>query len=119
MAFSKAVIERAFYKKANGHCQICGKQLVFEHRGRNGGRGSWEAHHSKPQADGGKDTYANCTILCYQCHQQPQRAVLQKAKSKSVTTDDLLFGNTIKRSGNKISSNNKKKSGGLGGGLLW
>lgn len=67
MAFSKDDVEQAF-KKANGRCEICGKQLVFKNRGRGSGRGEWEAHHKHHKKSGGSDTLSNCKILCVDCH---------------------------------------------------
>ena len=48
---------------------ICGKQLDWEKRGREGKR-AWEAHHIVSQDAGGSDTYSNCEILCWNCHSE-------------------------------------------------
>jgi len=79
MAFPNDVVETA-WKKAGGKCgcqrtthyyhreSICGQGLVLESRGRESGRGAWEAHHK----DGNHDNSvpANCEILCWECHKQ-------------------------------------------------
>ena len=111
MGFTEDTKRNAF-ERANGCCEICGKRLVFGNRGRNGGRGSWEAHHKKPKSEGGTDTLRNCMILCYQCHQQPQKAVSRKSKNQS--PDDIIFGGGI-LGGGILGGNNKKG----GGGFLW
>lgn len=74
MAFSQLVVNTA-WKMSAGTCQCrkdlhehangrCGKQLVFENRGREG-RGAWEAHHIITAAG---DILSNCDILCWECH---------------------------------------------------
>lgn len=66
MAFSSSVLETA-WKKASGQCERCGKQLVWDNRGREG-RGRWEAHHKTSVAADGSDSLSNCEILCFDCH---------------------------------------------------
>jgi 5-methylcytosine-specific restriction endonuclease McrA len=41
---------------------------VWENRGRETGRGAWEAHHIVSQEAGGESTLSNCEILCWDCH---------------------------------------------------
>ncbi len=100
MGFSEDTKRRAF-ERANGRCEICGKQLVFGNRGRNGGRGSWEAHHKRPRSEGGSDTIKNCMVLCYQCHQQPQKAAVRNStrKSSDIVFGGGLFGGNVGRGG--------------------
>lgn len=75
--FPEDVVRRA-WNRAGGRCECerkthrhpygrCGKQLVWENRGREG-RGAWEAHHIVSQDAGGPSTYSNCKILCWDCH---------------------------------------------------
>lgn len=52
----------------HGHSGRCNKQLVWENRGRETGRGAWEAHHRVSQAAGREPIYSNCEILCWDCH---------------------------------------------------
>ena len=66
MSFSSSVLETA-WKKAGGKCERCGKQLVWDNRGRDG-QGRWEAHHKTSVAAGGSDGLSNCEILCFECH---------------------------------------------------
>ena len=67
MAFPQSVVKQA-WDKVNGHCNRCGKQLVWNNRGDDGQRGAWEAHHKLSQSHGGSDTLSNCEILCLNCH---------------------------------------------------
>lgn len=66
MAFPKSVIDKA-WDRADGHCETCGKQLVYDHH-EEGERGAWEAHHIKAQKDGEDNSLSNCKILCLDCH---------------------------------------------------
>lgn len=77
MAFPESVVKEA-WKRARGECECerdqhshrgkrCGKQLVWENRGKDGARGCWEAHH---KVAGGGDTLSNCEILCCDCHKR-------------------------------------------------
>ena len=63
MSFNNETKRMAF-TRANGRCQSCGKQLVFENNGRFG-LGCWEAHHINSN---GADVLSNCKILCFDCH---------------------------------------------------
>lgn len=42
--FTPQEIEEAWIR-ADGHCECCGKELVWEHSRSVPGRGAWEAHH--------------------------------------------------------------------------
>lgn len=75
MAFSEETVEEA-WKRAGGRCECrrtthnhsyvrCNKELVWENRGRETGRGAWEAHH---RSSIGGDSLSNCEILCWDCH---------------------------------------------------
>ncbi len=74
MAFSEQTILEA-WKRAKGRCECrrythnhtipCNKELVWENRGRETGRGAWEAHH---RGILGGDSLSNCEILCWDCH---------------------------------------------------
>ncbi|RKY39224.1 MAG: hypothetical protein DRP72_00355 [Candidatus Omnitrophota bacterium] len=77
MAFSDEVVRQAWIR-AGGKCECkrtthnhyygrCNKDLVWENRGREEGRGAWEAHHISST---GGDTLSNCEILCWDCHRQ-------------------------------------------------
>ena len=78
MAFSEDTIKKA-WQRADGKCECrrsshnhpytrCNKELVWENRGRESGRGSWEAHHKTSIQSGGDDSLSNCEILCWDCH---------------------------------------------------
>lgn len=67
MAFSEETVREA-WRSAGGKCECrrtthnhpyarCNKELVWENRGRETGKGAWEAHHRN--ANGG-DTVSNC-----------------------------------------------------------
>ena len=76
MSFPESVVRQA-WNSAGGRCECtrenhghygrCGKQLVWENRGRETGRGDWEAHH---RVAGGPDVASNCEILCWDCHKK-------------------------------------------------
>ena len=66
MAFSEYVKIQA-WKRANGRCEKCNKQLVWANHNE-GERGAWEAHHKTSVAVGGQDVLSNCKILCLECH---------------------------------------------------
>lgn len=80
MAFSDETVLAA-WKRAGGKCECrrvshnhgynsCDKELVWENRGRESGRGAWEAHHITSVQAGGNDSLSNCEILCWDCHQK-------------------------------------------------
>lgn len=69
MAFSEEIVREAF-KRAKGKCESCGKDLSFSNRGRDTGRGEWEAHHRTRVSSGGTDVLSNCKILCWNCHKK-------------------------------------------------
>ncbi len=66
MAFSQVTIYAAWLK-ANGRCERCGKELVFDNH-QEGERGAWEAHHKTARDVGGSDSLSNCEVLCLDCH---------------------------------------------------
>jgi hypothetical protein len=76
LVFSDNVIEQA-WKRASGKCECkrwahihhpvrCGKELVFDSRGKEG-QGRWEAHRVSPKYG---DILYNCEILCADCYKQ-------------------------------------------------
>ncbi len=78
MAFSEETVRQA-WQRADGKCECtrsahshaygrCSKELVWENRGRESGRGAWEAHHKTSVESGGSDALSNCEILCWDCH---------------------------------------------------
>ncbi|MEW5951086.1 MAG: HNH endonuclease signature motif containing protein [Elusimicrobiota bacterium] len=78
MGFPESIIKEA-WQRANGRCECrrkehnhlyirCNKELVWENRGRENGRGAWEAHHRISVESGGDNTLSNCEILCWDCH---------------------------------------------------
>ncbi|MFA7074165.1 MAG: HNH endonuclease signature motif containing protein [Endomicrobiaceae bacterium] len=69
MAFSVEVKKEAF-KRAGGKCESCRKELIYEHNGRDTGKGAWEAHHRLSVESGGTDVLSNCKILCWECHEK-------------------------------------------------
>lgn len=66
MAFSESV-RLEIFKQANGHCEKCGKQLVYDNH-LPGEKGAWQAHHKVSQRSGGKDVPSNGMALCLDCH---------------------------------------------------
>lgn len=64
MAFPDSVVE-AVWQIVNGKCEKCGKQLVWDNRGRED-RGAWEAHHIDGNPN--NNTHSNCRILYWDCH---------------------------------------------------
>lgn len=66
MAFSSET-KKAIFANANGRCERCGKQLVFENHFE-GERGAWEAHHRVAVSKGGSDAPSNGEALCLDCH---------------------------------------------------
>ena len=78
MTFSDETVRRAWIR-AYGRCECrreghghpfvrCNKELVWDNRGRESGRGAWEAHHRTSVDSGGTDDLSNCEILCWDCH---------------------------------------------------
>lgn len=67
MAFSEST-KKQIFANANGKCEKCGKQLVYENHTR-GERGAWQAHHRVSVASGGNDTASNGKALCLDCHE--------------------------------------------------
>jgi 5-methylcytosine-specific restriction endonuclease McrA len=78
VAFSDGTVKRA-WNLAGGKCECrrithdhpdihCGRKLIWKNRGREGGRGAWEAHHLTELQNGGSDILSNCEILCWECH---------------------------------------------------
>lgn len=57
------------FANANGKCERCGKQLVFENHDE-GERGAWEAHHRLAASKGGGDEPSNGEALCLDCHKR-------------------------------------------------
>lgn len=66
MAFSDTT-KRLIFDNANGKCERCGKQLVFENH-HEGQYGAWEAHHRTSVQAGGGDYASNGEALCLACH---------------------------------------------------
>ena len=66
MAFSSDT-KRKIFDNANGKCEKCGKQIVFDNH-TEGQYGAWEAHHKISVASGGSDTASNGKALCLDCH---------------------------------------------------
>lgn len=65
--FSDETIELA-WTNAKGQCVSCGKDLVWDNKGRENGRGCWEAHHGP--GGRGDNSEKNCYILCWACHKK-------------------------------------------------
>jgi hypothetical protein len=65
--FSDETVENA-WNEADGRCEKCDKELVWENRGRENGRGCWEAHHKDGNSENNKEK--NCRILCWECHKK-------------------------------------------------
>ena len=55
------------YNRDNGHCKLCGKQLVFSNRRRNE-KGAWEMGHRRAHAEGGSSHLRNIVALCWKCN---------------------------------------------------
>ena len=78
MAFSEETVRQAWIR-AGGRCECrrathyhpytrCNKELVWENRGRESGRGAWETHHKDGNPN--NDALSNCEILCWDCHKK-------------------------------------------------
>lgn len=57
----RRLIEHRYNQYAQGHCECCGKRIVRYKRGRQQGKGSWEAHHGSPSKC---PTTRNIKIMC-------------------------------------------------------
>ena len=68
MAFSDEA-KREIFDNANGKCERCGEELVFENH-TEGERGAWEAHHRTAVSSGGSDAPSNGEALCLDCHKK-------------------------------------------------
>lgn len=88
--FSDETVEQA-WKRAGGKCEICGKALVWENRGRENGRGCWEAHHKDENSKNNKR--GNCQILCWECHKktfkEDQEATFVLSKTIRIGKEDV------------------------------
>lgn len=84
MAFSEETVREA-WKRAGSKCECkrlihnhlynrCNKELVLENRGRETGKGAWEAHHRNST---GGDSLSNCEILCWTCHKTTSNFIFQ------------------------------------------
>lgn len=57
--------------RANGSCEICGKEAPFiRKKGNAKGKPYLEVHHKKQLSDNGKDTVENAVALCPNCHRK-------------------------------------------------
>ena len=81
MSFSKETRNKVFDKN-NGHCALCGKQLVRENYGVKVGRGKWQIDHSKPESKGGTDHMNNLLPMCTKCNNSKADMTLAQAKRK-------------------------------------
>lgn len=54
-------------KRANGHCQLCGKIAPFKTQD---GEPYLECHHIEWLSNGGEDSIYNCVALCPNCHRK-------------------------------------------------
>lgn len=54
-------------KRANGHCQLCGKAAPFKDQA---GEPYLECHHIEWLSKGGLDSADNCVALCPNCHRK-------------------------------------------------
>ena len=60
---------QAIFRKTDGRCRYCGKQLAFPNYGRVGRRGAWAVDHSVSKANGGSDHGNNLYASCVDCNQ--------------------------------------------------
>lgn len=113
MAFSEETVKQA-WQRSGGKCECrrerhehhykrCGKDLVFANRGRDSGRGAWEAHHKTNVQSDGSDALSNCEILCWECH---SKTLEQGNKVKSFSLKEIAQKQNISAS---------KRNGGDGG----
>ncbi len=63
----EAVIAAYVKKRANGHCQLCGKLAPFKGQD---GEPYLECHHIEWLSKGGMDSIDNCVALCPNCHRK-------------------------------------------------
>lgn len=63
---SNPVIARYAKQRANGYCELCGKQAPFELVG----EPFLELHHIKAVSEGGLDSIENVAALCPNCHRR-------------------------------------------------
>ena len=78
MPFSDEVVHSRFWNctgkcectlQAHGHSERCDNAVMYKNRGPKG-YGCWEAHHLTPEEDHGPDTFENCRIFCWPCHEK-------------------------------------------------
>lgn len=68
--FTNDVIKAA-WDRQSGRCAKCGRWLVWAQRGRRSVTGAWESHHRNPEDQEGRNSLANCIVLCsgiVDCH---------------------------------------------------
>jgi hypothetical protein len=61
-------LRRALLQKTKGLCALCNCNILDE---------SWEIHHKKPRAYGGKNDISNLIPLCKPCHRSITKAVAE------------------------------------------
>ena len=67
--FTEETVKEA-WRRAEGRCELCNKQLVYKNRDKDFEDTAWNAHHKITVADGGSASLSNCQILCLDCHKE-------------------------------------------------
>ena len=91
--FPEAVL-RIAWRRQGGRCASCGRWLIWEHRGRDGGTGAWEAHRRIPREEGGVTTTANCILFCCgiaNCHFKIGHGGVEWSRYAALEDPDLPF----------------------------
>lgn len=69
------------YRRTDGRCHICRKQLCFGNYGTLGKRGSWEIEHSRPRSRGGTDHLNNLYVACISCNRSKGNGTTASARA--------------------------------------
>lgn len=100
---------RKIFKRTDGRCHICRKQLCIGNYGKLSGRGNWEVEHSRPRIKGGSDHLKNLYPACITCNRKKGDDSTRSARS----------GNGFKAAPLSVSQQeDERKSNATLGGLL-
>ena len=73
----------SIFRRTDGQCHICRKQLCFRNYGVMGKRGAWEIEHSRPRSKGGTDHRNNLYAACIRCNRSKGNATTASARAQN------------------------------------
>jgi hypothetical protein len=87
-------VVRVAWRRQGGRCASCGRWLIWERRGRDGGTGAWQPHCRIPRDRGGEASSGNCVVLCSgtgNCHFKVGHGGVEWSHYAAVEDSDLPF----------------------------